>query len=171
MGLQQKLKSMKDDRDAEEHIKHTYSAKEWRVKLWSIEERKILDSIMQKLFDKDIIFSEEKQSEIELTINELLINSISACKEKSDALIDLDVHYSNNGLLIHVRDNGPGFNHREMIRKRRESSKYMGIKRFREIVITSDKYKGGTGLYCLIHYAGNFQFNDRGNEVTARFEL
>ena len=159
-----------NDRNSREHIRYRYSAKDWESEI-KYYEREMLDSIMQKLFDKDIEFSEERQSEIELTMRELLINSVAACKERADLFIDLDVYYSDTELLMRVVDDGPGFNHREKIRERRETFKYMGIREFLEVLGTSHDYKNGVGLYCLIHYTKDFKFNEKGNEVTARFKF
>ena len=172
MEFEQKLGAMQEKiMYSGEKISYKYSAEYWNSRLGSkLQQRKIFDPIFQRIFDKDFDFPERREKEIEVTLEELLMNSYSACDELPELFVELISYFGKEGIVIHVRDEGPGFKPNEKITWRRANLDQLTD----EMVLYdrgSENYPGGTAMYCLLKFANDFMYSETGNQVVVRFDL
>lgn len=130
-----------------------------------------MDPVIERLFDEGFIFSERREQEIRVTSMELILNSFDhGCKNRGDLFVEFKTYFGEKGILIQVIDDGPGFNHRREIQKRKKTQDKLTP----EIVLSFEEnndYPGGSGIYCLLEFADDFQYNKKGNGIMARFDL
>jgi len=135
---------------------------------WSRSCNKKIDEILRKIFDQEIEFTEENEAEIVTTLEELILNSFSACNEEEKLRIHLTAYFGKIGLVIHLSDDGPGFDHIETLDVSRQNTKRLT----KEQVLYcrhENNYPGGSGMFCLLNFSQNFQFNKRGNQIIVEF--
>lgn len=135
---------------------------------WSFYGNTEIKKILQKIFDQEIEFSEENEAEIVTTLEELILNSSSACNEDESLKIQLTAYFGKKGLVIHLRDEGPGFDCRKALEVSRQNTKRLT----REQVLyhrNETNYPGGSGMFCLLNFSQNFQFNEKGNQIIVEF--
>lgn len=128
------------------------------------------DPVLQKLFDLGFEFSERKEEEMQVTSEELLLNSRCACDESENLNITYEVYFGKKGIILRIIDDGPGFDHRKELRERLQNNRGLTV----DMALyerSCDDYPSGTGFFCLIHFAEDFYFNEKGNEITVRFKL
>ena len=161
--LEGMLNKIKYDR---ENINFRNTAKYWGTPK---NDDKYVDKILDKLFEKDFEFSERREQEIKVTIEEMLLNSYSkGCHERNDLYVECIVYLGEKGIVMHVKDDGPGFDHKKKIRE----SKAKKDKLTDDVLLYSTEDSlGGTGIQCLLRYPDAFQYNKEGNQVAIRFDL
>ena len=149
-----------------------YSAYDWSLRYVRRTQliEHCVDKILEHIFDLDIEFPERKEQEIRRTIEELLINSSSACFETHDAFITLECTIGREGLVIKVSDPGPGFDYTAELENRRTNPNGLTDDKVLYHVGDND-YPGGSAMYCLLHFTQDFQHNEVGNEVVVKFDL
>lgn len=132
------------------------------------------DEFVRELFEKGCEFSEAKEEDICETVRELIRNACDVCiREGDDRLtVEFKTFLHDPHLLVQVTDPGPGFDHQKEVRDRLVDSRGLT----REKVIHLLNYPGmaqvgGTGIFCLLHLAQSYRFNEKGNQVTAYFNL
>ena len=139
----------------------------------TVAEMDFFDPILEQIFARDFTFSESREAEIDRTIRELLVNSRSACLERRDKFVKFKGYLGSNGLVTHVRDDGPGFNALSVIEERRKQLHLYD----RDLVVRKARGcgegygEGGVGMYSLLAFAQDFEYSPKGNEVAVRFDL
>ena len=139
----------------------------------SVAEMEFFDSILEGLFARGFVFSEQREQEIHRTIWELLVNSRSACHESPRKFVHLDTYVGERGFVSHVADDGRGFNSEKVIEERRKQLHLYD--RARVVAKAQGRGEGvdegGVGMYSLLTFANDFQHSTKGNEVAVRFDL
>jgi len=110
-------------------------------------------------------FPEEKEEEMDFVLREIILNSVSACKESRDKKIRLDAYYGRNGVLFELRDEGPGFNYKKVLS--RVKSKPLPS-RYDIIAKTLD---GGDGINSLRVLTDGFRYFNNGNNLYFLFKM
>lgn len=136
--------------------------------LYRTELDKIWKKISNKIFEQNIEFSESREEEVETTLQELLLNSFSACGEKENLKVNFTIYLGKEGLVIHISDDGPGFDYE----KKLEIAKLNPNGLTRDKILNhrhDDDFPGGAGMFCLLNFTQDFQFNKKGNKLIAKF--
>ncbi|MBI1935013.1 ATP-binding protein [Candidatus Woesearchaeota archaeon] len=149
--------------DGRDIIRFIHNAKHWSI----YDTSKYFDPVLQKLFDKGFGFTERREQEIRRTSEEVLLNCYSACEERTDLFVEYIVYFGRRGIAIHVKDEGPGFNHAQKLRETRQKKDQPTD----EILLYGDDLPGNSGLLCLLRYTNEFHHNKKGNEVIMKFDL
>lgn len=120
--------------------------------------------ILKKIHDRGIEIDLVRKDEITTTLEELILNSIFACDEGKDLAIHVRLYLGQIGIVLHIADEGEGFDHAVTL----ERSRLNPGKLTRDKVLYNrdePSYPGGTGMFCLLNFSQNFQFNPKGNEL------
>ena len=139
----------------------------------TVAEMNFFDPILLELFARDFVFSEKREHEIHRTLWELLVNARSACHEDLRKFVQIDSYVGGEGFVSRVVDDGRGFKAPQIIEERRKQLSLYD----RERVVAGGFGRGegcndgGVGTYCLLTFANDFQYSDKGNEVAVRFDL
>ena len=122
---------------------------------------------LYSLFGWQSSLGEFGTKKIELTSDELLLNARVATDSSSEHYIEYTAYFGRRGIVIHVKDDGPGFEHELAVQERKPLAREVSIREFFDPKYT---LPGGTGVYCLLKFTNDFAFNEQGNEVIARFK-
>lgn len=137
---------------------------------WKYESDKIFKQILGKIFQSGAELAEEREDEIRTTFEELILNSFIACNERADLKISLTTYFGANGIVVHIIDEGPGFDHLKVVEKSKLNQ--LGLTREKVLYPNSkEDLPGGTGIFCLLNFSQNFQFNQKGNELAVQFNF
>ncbi|MBD3319119.1 hypothetical protein GF342_04390 [Candidatus Woesearchaeota archaeon] len=144
-----------------------------------------VDAILEGNFD----FSEEQEDTLAVTLLEIIANSRRALTVIDDhsgtesysreKTIRYRAWLGDKGLVVHIQDEGPGFDHRRHVWQRRETIRHrrhedlLALDRavrnpYRDIALDG---VNGRGTYCLIRMTNAFRYNPAGNEVAFCVEL
>jgi len=129
-----------------------------------------LNPLVEKLFENGFELSERREQEIRHTSDEMVVNSYRACGCSEDLRTVFQAYFGDRGIMVRLDDNGEGFDHEAEVRKARGNPN--GLDDERVLYRSSDEgYPGGSGMYCLLNFADDFQYSEKGNSVAFRLDL
>ena len=97
------------------------------------------------------------------------MNSGIALGEEEECDVYIEYYFGKKGILIRIKDEGPGYDYKEEAEKKERRSKLT-----RDVVLHGkhpEDGAGGTGIYCLQNFADDFVHNESGTEVIVQFSL
>ena len=137
-------------------------------------DRHYLDDFIALLLKRELEFSEEKEEDLRVTIEELVGNAVAACdKQDDDSLtITLKAFLQEGQLVVQISDEGMGFDHENEVAARQADDRGLTRDKVVHMLNYPDMADaGGTGTYCLLHLTQGFRYNASGNQVTMLFDL
>ncbi len=150
-----------------EVFEETHSAYYWEILLSDL----VFDPVIKKILEKDFDFPEEDEDRLRLTLQETISNSyVRGCRSSKELDVAYKVFFGEKGIVFTVVDDSQGFDHQAKLEKARANHNGLTDER----VLDPDKgkeYPGGTGMYCLLHFADEFCYNEKGNALAVRFDL
>lgn len=128
------------------------------------------ERVLKFLIENEYDFPERREQEVRVTMEETVSNSSFACYERRDMDVELTTHIGESGLVMHIQDCGPGFDHKKKIEERRRTL----LKYPDELFLygrSRNDFPGGAGLSCLLRFPDEYHFNQKGNELAMLFKL
>src|SRR5438046_2078369 len=83
----------------------------------------VTDQVMEWILENDFEFSEEREMEMKITIDELLFNSGSAVEEKDGKDIYIEFYFGKKGIVVRIKDQGPGFDYKKVLQDAKKSDR------------------------------------------------
>ena len=108
----------------------------------------VTDRAMEWILENDFEFSEEREMEIKITIEELLLNGGSATGENSGKDIYIEFYFGKKGIVVRIKDQGPGFDYKKALQDAKKSDR-QALTREKVLYERDSKdYPGGTGTFA-----------------------
>lgn len=126
---------------------------------------------IEKILDKNLVYTEKKEEEIKTTTEELITNSCTSCDEREDLQVELNIYYGEKGVLTEVVDQGSGFDYEEVIQNAYERHEKLEDLSDQEILGGVKEFEGGTGFECLFNFADEFKYSEKGDKVVVKYML
>ncbi|MBI4144244.1 ATP-binding protein [Candidatus Woesearchaeota archaeon] len=167
MGFQERLEEMLEKTGHAEDGREIFRLRDTAYKWSTYPVKKCFDPVLEKLFRKGFEFSERREQEMRITCDEILLNSYVACEEREDLFVEYIVYFGTKGIVVHVKDEGEGFDHKQKLTDTREKPNQPTDDTLLYVI----DVPGNTGLLCLLRFTNDFEYNKKGNEVIMRFDL
>jgi len=112
---------------------------------------------------KRTVLSEEKEYEIKLVLNELIVNSLQYAQVNSNTPVSVGTKIRNGAVSFIISDKGKGFEYQDYI---------MNMENHKRVIREDELMKeNGRGLLLVSAFADELKYNRKGNKVFAKILL
>jgi anti-sigma regulatory factor (Ser/Thr protein kinase) len=140
----------------------TNSAETWPA----VQENVYWHPILNYVLDKEFLLTEQRELRIKTTIKEAILNSASAGKNSPTYDIKYTAYAGKNGIVAVISDKGRGFNYEK---KLEQTKKILHTIPEEPILRPVSHHPGHAGMFCLLKYATDFTYENRGRKLLIQF--